>query len=258
MAEDYGIKASLKGYDIDLAADHQLLFTSLWPLLKIETQGSYTVTDKTQDIQITTHSLGYPPMFIVFAPLGVNVDSNQNRLQPDFPTCPVMISTTDLVWFGNYSSQGAGSVTLYYYIFRYNMTTDYTASIINTTEASQTIDQNYGVKISKSGSDITSSDLRNFVVHPNARSLQIQKTVHEEEASAPWNETINHALGYEPFFLWYQKTISAGATQNYWQIVGARDQERGGYADTSNVYLNSLATGDYFICIFKDPFTLEE
>jgi len=258
MPETYGIKVSPKGFDVDTASDQQLLFTSAWPLLKIEKQGSFVVTDKTKDVVIATHDLGYTPMFMVYSSEGVNGDASQTRLQTG---PPIGASETDLKWFGNYYSQPAGAVTLYYYIFKYNMTTNFDALTFNELDSKQIIDQNYGIKITKPGKNYSSTDLRDFVVHSDARSLQIQKTYHKTEASGPWDEIIPHGLNYEPFFLWYQKdtyTYGGGVHTNYWELIGASDQERYGWADAVNINLGSLSKGDLFVIIFKDPFALTE
>jgi hypothetical protein len=254
---DYGIKASQKGYDVKTCADYELLFSAGWPLLKIEKQGSFTVNDKTANVQITTHDLGYAPMFMIFSPEGVNGASTQSRFQ----TLPVMASATDLKWFGAYWSEPAGSVTLYYYIFRYPLTTNFTANTLHDEATSKVLVDDYGVKISKSGSDVDSTDMRDFVIHSSCRSLQVHKSFYKAETAGSWSETITHDLTYEPFFLFYLKDVYGygdGATLNYWQMIDARAQEEYGYADTTSVYVGAIPKGDISVIIFKDPFSLEE
>lgn len=253
---EFGMKVSLKGFDVLTAADYQLLFTTAWPLLKIEKQGSFTVSDMTTDTVITTHDLGYAPMFMVYA-TGLYAANSVSLLTGP----PVSIDANDLTWFGDYQSWYAGSITLYYYIFRYDMTTNFDADIFNQVEAAGSVDQDYGIKITKAGKDYSSTDLRDFVLHSDARSLQIQKSYHKVEAAAPWSEVVAHGLSYSPFFLWYQKdiyTYGGGVHTNYWELIGASDQERTGYVDDTLVYLSSLATGDLFFVVFKDPFILTE
>lgn len=252
---DIGTKTSLKGYDVISCADHELLFSSSWPLLKIEKQGSFEITDKTQDVTITTHDLGYPPMFLAYASYGVNATDDQTRLL----TTPVMVSDTTLKWFGDYYSEGAGAITVYYYIFRYNMTENFTSPVVNTESSTPATTSNYGFKIAKDGASTESSDLRDYVVHSGARSLQIHKTWYENKESEGWLQSITHGLPYEPFFLFYLKNTYTGyATTGYWKLMDARSQEVGASADTSTVNLVSIPKGEAFVAIFKDPFSLEQ
>jgi hypothetical protein len=258
MAEKYGIKVAQEGFSADSAADYQLLFTSEWPLLKIEKQGSITIADKTQDVTIATHDLGYAPMFLVYAASGVNADGTQARL---LTGPPILVNDSELKWFGNYYSQAAGSITLYYYIFRYPLTQNFTSDIISQSASSPDSGGDQGLKMVQLGKDTRSADLRDYVVHTNARNLQLHKTISKSETGIGWSDTLIHGLDYEPFFLFYFKDIygyGSEVTLNYWQLLGAGDQEIKGYADVDYIRLTAIPEGDIFVAIFKDPFALTE
>lgn len=241
-----GIKASQKGYNVRTCADHELLFSSGWPLLKIEKQGSITIADKTQDIDIYTHNLGYVPMFF-----GYKVSGSTSYL--DASIYYLSSTSTKLRWLGARKNAGAGSITIYYYIYRYDMTTNFTAPILHQTPTTPTVIDDYGIKISKEGSDTDSADLRDYVVHSSARNLQIHKTVAFTESSIGWSRTITHGLGYEPLFLLYFSDVSGGMG-----LIFEADQEFISNATSTNVVVGGIPTGDGFVCIFKDPFDLEE
>jgi len=252
---DWGAKVSIKGIPVETAADHQLLFNSSWPLLKIHKQGSATITDTTKDVVITTHDLGYEPMFLVYAPSGVNATSSQSRLI----TVPALINDTDLMWFGDYYSEPAGSIDVYYYIFRYDMTTNFTSGTVGITSATANVADDYGFKISKEGKDTSSTDGKDFVIHSSYRSPQIHKTFYKNQTSEGWSEEILHGLTYEPYFLFYTKNNYAGlATTGYWGLIDSRAQEQYGYIGESAVRVGAIPKGEMFVCIFKDPFSLEE
>lgn len=259
MAERSGIKVAQKEYSADSAADYQMLFTSEWPLLKIEKQGSVTIADKTQDVTITTHDLGYAPMFLVYAIGGIFGDHGTNAELLTGP--PVRINDSTLKWFGAYDSQGAGSITLYYYIFRYPLTTNFNGELLSATAASKESGGDQGLKMVQTGKDTASSDLRNYVVHTDARNLQIHKSFNKNQAAENWTENVAHGLTYEPFFLFYLKDVygyGGGTILNYWQLIGAGDQETKAYGDTSYIRCASVPKGEMFLAIFKDPFSLTE
>ena len=83
MAEDYGIKISLPGKNVIDAEDNELLFNSAYPALKIHSQGSGTFTltgyqTRGFNAVLTTHNLGYRPMFMVW----FDVNDEGYRLVP--------------------------------------------------------------------------------------------------------------------------------------------------------------------------------
>jgi len=259
MADKFGIRVAQKEYSADNAADYQLLFTSEWPLLKIEKQGSVTIADKSQDVTIATHDLGYAPMFLVYAVGGLFGDMGTNTVL--LTGYPARISATDLKWFGSYDGVSSGAITIYYYIFRYPMTQNYTADILSQSAASPESGGDQGFKMAMDGKTAKSTDLRDFVVHTDARNLQIQKSFNKLFTGTGWTENIPHGLTYEPFFLFYMKDTygyGGGTILNYWELVGAGDQERKAYADTSYVRCTAIPKGEIFVAIFKDPYALAE
>jgi capsule polysaccharide modification protein KpsS len=64
---DYGIKISKSGYDYD-DGDRRLIYNSKYPLLKIKSigTGTLTVTSGSGSKTVLTHSLGYKPFFYLW------------------------------------------------------------------------------------------------------------------------------------------------------------------------------------------------
>lgn len=63
---NYGIKISEEGIDVLTAGYDELIFHSSYPLLKIKTSGTGSITPSiggTTTVTVITHSLGYAPMF---------------------------------------------------------------------------------------------------------------------------------------------------------------------------------------------------
>ncbi len=243
---DIGVKTSLKGYDVNTCADYELLFSSSWPVLKIEAQGTYTINDASIDQDIYTHNLGYVPMFF-----GYEVSGNTSYL--NIKNTYFSATSTKLRWLGGTEGHPAGSITMCYYIYRYSMSTNFTANSIKTSSTSKNVINDCGVKISKDGKNITSTESRDFVLHSSYRTLQIHKTVAFTESSTGWGRTISHYLGYEPLFLFYFESLPGNMV-----LIPEAHQEFLTNADATNVEVGGIPTGNGFVCIFKDPWSLEE
>lgn len=75
MSEDHGIKFSLPGENVLTAPDNKLLFNSKYPTLKIHSEGSESYSATGDSIYgfttvLTTHNLGYRPMFMLWLDIG--------------------------------------------------------------------------------------------------------------------------------------------------------------------------------------------
>ena len=62
---DWGIKISKPGFDIGTASDSDLVFSTKFDYLKVQTSGSTNIT--TAGTTIINHNLGYYPSFVGFA-----------------------------------------------------------------------------------------------------------------------------------------------------------------------------------------------
>jgi hypothetical protein len=243
-----GIKLSQKGYNVDTAADYQLAFSSEWPLLKIEAQGSFTISNGSVNQTIVTHSLGYNPMF------WVTDTSETGRSYSVGRASSAKINATELAWRGADDGKPSTPVSGYYYIFRYNMRTNFTAEIIETVAAPRTIDGNFGLKVSKPNKDVKSTDLRDFVVTPECLSPQIHKTQFGDFTGPVFQETITHNLGYYPIYFFYIKDSTG-----YYKMISALDQQAVATATTTTVTVSGVSTpGSWFVAIFKDPYYYTE
>lgn len=174
---NHGIKVSQKGYNVDTAADYELLFNSAWPLLKIESQGTVVITDIASDQVIYTHNLGYPPVFWVFEQSGSTSGMTGNNHQSLwlYPS-QFMVNETELRFQG-FGGASLGARTIRYFIFRLPIDVAYTAPIINESATSQTIIDNYGIKVAKDGKDVSSTDMRDFVLHSSTKSPMVHKVL---------------------------------------------------------------------------------
>jgi len=236
----FGAKASQLGYEVDECADYELTFSSEFPMLKIEHQGSVTITDSKQNQDIYTHNLGYIPAFWVFD----NKDSGKSRLA-NLYSYNFVVNSTKLSWVGDPSLSGAH--TFYYFIFRWNLLTEFTGAVINTEQTSQGSYGDYGIKVAKSGKSINSLDYRDYVIHSNCKS----PIIHMTGVVGPYFPTcalIPHYLGYAPlFFQWISDD-----NKNSFKLMAKSPEE---YVGSDETYIIICSIDNTYISymVFKDP-----
>ena len=239
---DIGIKVSQKGYDVNTCPDYRLLYSSSWPLLEIYAEGSFEIENMDEDVTVFNHDLGYAPVFSGF--IVSNTESkNSHSIEV------LRVDEDNLVWLGATGLHWGGSATLYYFIYRNSLETNFTSDIIETSSESPATGEDFGFKISKDGSDAGGTDMKDFTIHSSAMSLQIQKII---TGDVDWlfHEEISHSLGYTPLFFYYFK--SGG----YWFLVSGGNQELKGTSWDEKVAIWGIPSGTYSVVIFKDPYTL--
>jgi len=132
---DYGIKISLPGKDVLSVGLKDLIFHSKYPMLKIKTSGSgslsFTDGGAGFDVLLLTHSLGYKPMFYL---LSTYYDSLSNAMVTSYERMPFRarsaggviqlnyfpsVSTTEFRYSGSTMGGDGASHTINYYWFLY-------------------------------------------------------------------------------------------------------------------------------------------
>lgn len=252
---NWGIRVSQKGYDAQTASDSQLLFSSSWPLLKIEAQGAFTTSLVENSATVYSHNLGYKPFFMIF-----ETTDGKNRVATGLLDGDRFgVNTTELKFFG--STLRTGAASFYYYVFRLPLTTDYTAPIINQTDDSQIIVDDYGFKIAKVGSDISSTDYRDYVLHSSARSPMIHKVEYSELNvfdGTYYSFTSFHDLSYTPWFRsFYNQADIGGSDTSYLYPFFGGNGSTILLATSGQVKIQTSVSGCYGSTVmFKDPFNL--
>jgi hypothetical protein len=243
----YRVKGTPPGYDVGSAADYLLSFNSSWPLLKVHETGTFSA-DK-------THNLGYPPFYIV-----TRTDGRVDQFVGLLNNSGVDSSTL---------SYGSISGTRRYFIFRLDLTVNFTAPVIETSTTSVPSNNDYVFKMTKADKDISSSDLRDFSLHSGAKSPMVHKVVEQAIPAGPdgWNLSVSHGLGYTPIaFVYIKPSTNTGGytTTKYIFIpppVGVQDALYTANSSTIDI----VAFGDVFtaqprvsVVILKDPFLKEQ
>ena len=237
---DVGIKVSQEGFDVNTCADRELLFSSAFKTLKIAQEGAVSIAAGDPSVEIT-HGLGYKPLFLVYYKSGsdwVFVSWGD-------------VDTTKLYLFSN----GAAAYEYYYYIFQNQADSTVDQTNINLAGGSAGGSGDYGLKVSKPGSDIGDGNIDQAITS----ALQTQ-IIHRAGYGIVTSEdvTITHNLGYIPMHLAY-RVLDGGAKMS----VLFTPLYEYSYGTTTNIVLhnnkndvvpNSRWTNwTYYYVIFKDP-----
>lgn len=258
---DIGIKVSLLGYDAKTAADHNLGFSSSWPLLKLHMSGTTSITDLATEQLIVDHGLGYPPIFIYGSINSLNsvpVSASGDYAELfEMPT-QFSISDTSLYYDGFYS--GSQPVEIFYRIYRYDLTTNFTAPSSATSGSNQTdVNNDYTIRVSKEGKSVDSTDLRDFAIHSDTRSPMIHQSVYGDlvpttDSIAGYEVKATHNLRYKPFFLSYYIDPT---TQRWKRVPTGTGGAIGAFVNDTSVKIG-FASSSYgnagSVIVFKDPF----
>lgn len=223
---NFGAKVSKPTYSVNDAKDYNLSFSSSWPLLKIAHQGRFTITNRNTSEVVITHNLGYPPAFLIFdCP---SAGTSRYRSYGFIAGGQFATSTTNLKFFSDGSF--SGSRDIYYYIFRQPLNQNFEAPIINTsTEDTFQDNGDYGIKVTKEGKDITSTDLRDYIIHSGTRMPLIHALksdlCRDTGLIFPTGKmhSYTHNLGYIPAafaFVNYGANGSPYYDTSYWYAVG--------------------------------------
>lgn len=243
-----GIKVSQPNYPVESAEDYKLLFSSSWPNLSIVASGRYTTTNSTTTVY--THNLGYVPMYLVWEISG-NTVSFVNKYGGLFE-----INDTE---FREKGPSGLGGKTFYYQIYAVDINTDFDSADIVLGQAddiNESIDKNYGIKVSKPNKSIYSTDFRDFVIHSRTRSPMVGKV---KQFNNSQTQVINHNYGYAPMAYMYGNKVGS-LTSGYYTFYEISPESSAGWfleTDSTNVTITKFGTADNVrVVILKDPMIL--
>lgn len=243
MADDWGLKVTQLGFDVNVASDQNLLFSSGWPVLKIDTPKDGVTA--AGGGAIYSHGLGYPPFYLVFKRYGDKFYLYNN---PSF-----------YVDSENFGFSGDGTVhDIRFFICRNPLNENFTATIGETgVQVQGEVDHDWGFKATLPGKDITSTDLRDYSVHSSTRGPMIHKVQYGQLESTGSFYEINYTnnLGYVPIFFGFHS--NDGETFN--GLVGLEQSPPKLFVDPDgNIKIQSLTATYGTIFVFKDPFLVTD
>jgi len=259
---NYGIKVSRAGYDVFNCSDRQLLFSSAFPSLNVIYSGTRTGIVNGQSYDLKVHNLGYIPAF--FAITRQDGASAPERVFMDMPE--IRMSSSKL-WWDDSKGGASGTATVSWWIFARTISESFTAPKIQTTDDTQgSYGKNYGLKVSKTGKSVYSSDQADLAMSSGvsvANSPIRHQIVHKTGTSSvnhTATKSIAHGLGYRPMFIVYRKESSQYYIDAVTYSVNpgppiSVDIEFRAYCDTNNIYVENHTgfTIDFAYLILKDP-----
>lgn len=252
------VKLAQPGYDVKTAGDENLIYSSLWPLLKIYKQDSFIIPDVTQTTVIAEHDLAFPAMFWFFSNASISNWSgggpmiNERRSEFFGPVgfgANIKINDNQLV----YETDGSNtsSLQLYYYIFGIDLSKQYTAPIVKVGAQSAGRSTSRVFKLAKEGKSSNSTDLNDFVVHSRARSPLVH-SVNPSPGSVK-SFTVDHNLGYNPMFFGYIKR-----SDGYYTLTATGPGGASSFtSDENTVTYTNTGDREITIVILKDPFIID-
>lgn len=262
MAEQsnvYGVIASMLGVDAFDAADQDLILSSAFPMLKIESITEVTLsTVYGNSYDLVTHNLGYPPFFLVFERVG-------GALIHEFFTSLFETTSEKITMFDYVFNSGNPTTKTYVVLICRNPLNKAISTPVFSTQSREAAlrDRNYGLITSKPGKSTDSTDMRDFTFHSNARNLLIHAVDYREIVTDPATSgrsmTWVNDLPYRPIFFGYC-SIDGG---NKYRFLYGGGQAAPNYnqLDNGDVKITDFDDGSGTkhygsIWVFKDPFTL--
>lgn len=203
MATDkqyFGIKVSQIGYDVNTAPDYSLAFNSSWPSLPIAKEFTVTLSPTFDgtfwnfSTQTFTHGLGIYAWANLWETNGPNP---VGAIKTQRVNTNLTLYKNKVVWapYTLLSSQPS-NITLHVKVYNIDISKPVAYQYINPPVTQSPYDPNFGIKVTKSGKDINSKDLRDFIIHTRAQSPAILSILTEKNADSNGNVTYTNPQGY--------------------------------------------------------------
>jgi hypothetical protein len=256
-----GIRVSQAGVDLRLAADYQLVFSSDWPSLQIAFD---RVIQVPANATITTpHGLGLYPLTMAWViKNGVNLGRlftiSENFESPDQTNVELTFDNENVILTNN--SGIAYAINVKCYNLDISKQVDYTLPKPPTTKT--TYDPTFGIKVVKYGKSITSSDLRDFILHSRAQSPAVLSVVTQATLPLPvglggFTDAIQYTNppGYVPWVLAFVKRPGSGSPYT----CLAPGFQQSGYRfnlSTTSYIVNSTGKAYGSLVALRDPLVI--
>lgn len=244
-----GVKVSREGYGANTASDKQLAFSSDWPLLPIEAEGSFEVNNTlTAPVTIYNHNLGYPPIFRIYFQSDF-YDANYYSLggDPNRIGSNCGVDNSNLVWSDVWYSDIPAHI--YWKIYRRSLTQNETTTNINLVDETKNSAGDYGFLISKVGKNVFSGDLRDFNLRSDMRPLMVNSS--KFTTTPGYSISLTHNLGYLPMYWIYYYS----SDKNLWYKVRQNDYFNGNITTTEITFTVSPGMwggeSNFAIVLFK-------
>ena len=156
---DVGIKISQPFYDIKTAGDSQLIFNSSWPTIAVafeKTLYASQVDFDNPDYPIA-HNLGFSPFTVAWATKAS--DGSVNRF------IGAQMDNSNI-----YPQWSASLTAFHIKCYNIDLGTTKTYPFISSPTTAGAYNQDFGIKLAKQDKLLSSTDLRDFILHSRAQS----------------------------------------------------------------------------------------
>lgn len=190
---EVGFKLSKPGYNAERTAASNLIFSSSWPSLQIAYETTVTSTVGSSGSTTITHNLGYPCFCVVtaYGPDNGGIGSVTMRFIPNVTATTATITTS---YFTNQNNFLNNATKLNFKCYRLDLTKDIDYALAPGDTFKQPYDRDFGIKVVKPNKQITSTDLRDYVLHSRAQSPLIL-AVKTQATMAPANAGVGGLTG---------------------------------------------------------------
>lgn len=226
MATSAGIRITQAGISVPFAADYQYIFNSDWPSLAIAFErnvdipylGSVTVA----------HNLGFYPLVMGWTILNnisigrtFGISGNLSGPQNDV----IMTFDDTNIYLTNYGTYNAVTYTISIKCYNIDISKNVDYTLPQFPVLKTPYDSSTGIKVVKNGKKITSTDLRDYILHSRAQSPAVLSIVTDVTTTHAGGKYIGYdnPVGYVPWTLAFvggpgQKTtyapLAPGAQQS--------------------------------------------
>lgn len=193
--QQYGIKIAQPGFDVRTCKDYELIFNSSWPTLSIVFDKTTSITTDSLGNAKIPHNLGFVPLSMAWRFTDSTMTISAGRFFP----------SVDLnnLYFG-----GLGANTTYYFnvkCYNLDITKPQNYLYLQPPAVNEPYDTTYGIKVSKQGQAITSTDQRSFILHSRSAGPQVLAVVTKVTTDPFGQQALiyQNPQGYTPWVFGY-------------------------------------------------------
>jgi hypothetical protein len=236
--KDVGIKIAKPDFNVNTAGDIDLLLNSSWPTLQIAFET--TVTGQTE----ISHGLGFAPFTLVW-------NTSGGITRKGVPDVNGSVISFDSFTFLD-SGMALGSVHVKCYDVDISKDIEY--PFVSPPSSTATTSPDFGLKMVKEGKDLSSTDLRDYLIHTRAQSPLVLAVKTEESSSEhpTQGRQIDYTSPYA-FPSWVFGFVWIEADQKY-TYAPYFSQSYPITRINSNSYNLQFLNGKASLVVLRDPF----
>ena len=245
VATNAGIRVTQPGVSVPYAADYQYVFNSDWPSLAIAFEAVIQITSGTS--VTVAHSLGFFPLTMVWQ-LTNGVSTGRIFSPVTFDKNNIYIS-------------GSVDATISYSIKCYNL--DISKSVSYELPKPPVIKTRYdpstGIKVTKYGKSMGSTDLRDYILHSRAQSpaVLVIKTQDDGTVGGGTNSiTYTNPVGYTPWVLGFISPSGNNSVYKCYAPGGNQSSPAFFQLGPKAVVWTAGITGNGSLVVLRDPLVI--